>query len=109
MRYYLITTHQRPKFYRANGSVVDVELSYVDKKEVRTPNANGELSIQTIEGRRGSDSLSIASGTWMISNMDDAIATLEKAAVYPFESKEAAKQYAKQLAITSFRYLRDCN
>ncbi|PMN69679.1 hypothetical protein [Enterovibrio norvegicus] len=105
MRYYLITTHQRPKFYRANGSVVDAELSYVDKKEIRTLNANGELSIQTIEGCRGNDLLSDKSGTWIIRNMDDAIATLEKAAVYPFESKEAARQHAKQLEITSFKYL----
>ncbi|WP_283131430.1 hypothetical protein [Enterovibrio norvegicus] len=36
--------------------------------------------------------------------MDDAIAKL-KAAVYPFESKAAARQHAKQLEIASFKYL----
>ncbi|MGF1706491.1 hypothetical protein [Enterovibrio baiacu] len=41
----------------------------------------------------------------MIRNMDDAIAALEKAAVYPFESKEAVRQHAKQLEIASFKYL----
>ncbi len=41
----------------------------------------------------------------MVKNVDDAIAELGKAGIYPFESKEAAKQYAKQLSLTSFKYL----
>ncbi|EOD80346.1 hypothetical protein D515_00634 [Grimontia indica] len=41
----------------------------------------------------------------MVENVGHAIAELDKAGIYHFESKGAAKQYAKQLSLTSFKYL----
>ncbi|MFD2176402.1 hypothetical protein [Veronia pacifica] len=101
MRHYLITTHQPPKFYRVDGSIAEVELTYVAQKDYWTLDGSGNLTNKLI----CSGSSSIASGHWMVRNIEGAIEELQKAEIYPFESKQAAKQYAKQLAITSFKYL----
>lgn len=105
MRCYLITQHKRPKFYRVDGSIADIDLPYVSKKEFKTLNARGELKTQIIGGSSGNESSTIVNRAWMVSNTEDAITTLENADVYPFESKEAARQYARKAGILSFKYL----
>ncbi|MCG9576111.1 hypothetical protein L1D14_07640 [Vibrio tubiashii] len=44
-------------------------------------------------------------GEWMVESKESAIRTLTNAGVYPFESKNAAKQFTAKHNIKNYKYL----
>lgn len=100
MRCYLITTHSTPKFYKANGDVVSVDLMYVSEKITQTLNSDGELTRE-----KHCSNSAMCGNIWMVESYEEAIKILAQAEIFPFESKVAAKNYAKQLGLQSFKYL----
>ncbi|BBM67948.1 hypothetical protein VA249_45940 (plasmid) [Vibrio alfacsensis] len=89
MLHYLITKHSRPKFYNTNADVVDVPLTYVDSKIYRSIDEHGKLHALQVGGQP------VIENHWLVENIDNAMATLAEHDVFPFESKAAARVFAK--------------
>ncbi|CAH1592682.1 conserved hypothetical protein [Vibrio jasicida] len=100
MRYLLTTVHKHPKFYAADGSIVEVELKYVEHKTISSIDENGQLNHRKIGG-----SPPVVGNIWMVNSIEDSLRLLEKLGVYPFESKASAKLNAKRLGLQTFKYL----
>ncbi|AZL83339.1 hypothetical protein EIJ81_00280 (plasmid) [Aliivibrio salmonicida] len=49
---------------------------------------------------------SIVNGIWIVENVTDAMNTLASHGVYPFKSKDAAKNFACNNMLTGFKYLK---
>ena len=101
MKCLLITTHEPVRFFKQDGSSVSVELDYVTTKTLKTLSCTGELYTHI-----KACNLSVIDATWMVSNVTDAIKTLDTHGIYPFESKEAAKIFARNKKLTGFKYLK---
>ncbi len=100
MRYLLATMHKTPMYYAIDGSSLSVEIEYVPVKHFKEINADGTLVSRKIEGASPT-----CQGIWMVKSQDQAIEMLEEKNVFPFSSKEAAKQFALRHNISSFKYI----
>ncbi|EHA1126413.1 hypothetical protein BOO92_19505 [Vibrio navarrensis] len=100
MRYLLTTGHRIPKFYRADGSIVEVALNYVESKTVSSIDEQGQLSHFLIGG-----SPPCAGGLWLVDSVEESLHRLSLHGVYPFINKAAARENAKRLELLSFKYI----
>lgn len=100
MRYLLTTTSRDPKFYKSDGSIVTVELNYVETKTLSSIDELGRLSQTQVRGMTA-----CIDGMWMVDSIEDSLQRLEEKGVYPFITKAAAKQNAKRLGLPSFKYI----
>ncbi|USD58631.1 hypothetical protein [Vibrio sp. SCSIO 43155] len=100
MRYYLVTSHRYPKFYDLAGSIIEVELNYVDTKTISEINDSGELVHHSFGGTPP-----VVNGVWMVDSVEKAYSELSRRGIYPFASKVAAKEHAKRLDLKTFKYL----
>lgn len=100
MRYLLTTVHRYPKFYKADGSIVEIELNYVDVKVFSSIDETGKLTHHQIGGTPP-----CVDGHWLVDSVEEALHRLETKDVYPFVSKAAAKENAKRLGLQTFKYI----
>lgn len=100
MRYMLVTGHKYPKFYKVDGSIVEIELNYVDEKVFSSIDETGKLTHRQI-----GCTTPCADGHWLVDSVEEALSRLETKDVYPFVSKAAAKENAKRLGLKTFKYI----
>ncbi|MEZ8238590.1 MULTISPECIES: hypothetical protein [Vibrio] len=100
MRYLLVTGHKYPKFYKVDGSIVEIELNYVDEKVFSSMDETGKLTHRQIGGTQP-----CVDGHWLVDSVEEALSSLETKDVYPFVSKAAAKENAKRLGLKTFKYI----
>lgn len=100
MRYLLTTGNRAPKFYKSDGSIVTVELDYIETKTLSSIDELGQLSHTQVKGVTP-----CVDGLWMVSSIEDSLQRLADKGVYPFITKAAAKQNAKRLRLSSFKYI----
>ncbi|CAH6954923.1 conserved hypothetical protein [Vibrio chagasii] len=100
MRYLLVTGHRYPKFYKADGSVIEVELNYVESKVFSSIDEKGKLTHWHIGGTSP-----CVDGHWLVDSVEEALSRLETKDVYPFISKAAAKENAKRMGLQTFKYI----
>lgn len=97
---YLVSAHKYPSFFTPQGNLVDVVLSYDTTKCSSTVNEHGEVSCREIKA-----TTAVCDDIWMVKNVDSAIETLNDHGVYPFKTKQDAKNFAKHHGLVGFRYL----
>ncbi|MDP2573542.1 hypothetical protein Q8W40_15215 [Vibrio penaeicida] len=100
MRYLLATTHKFPRFYRADGTVVEIELKYVDYKTFHEIDEFGQLTYRTIGG-----SPPCVDKEWMVESIEESLQVLKNSDVFPFKNKDAAKKNALRLGLETFKYI----
>jgi len=100
MRYLLTTGHKFPKFYKADGSIVEIDLNYVESKVISSIDDLGQLRHVQISGTPP-----CVDSTWMVDSVEEAVLRLEAHGVYPFVSKTAARENAKRLGLQTFKYI----
>lgn len=100
MKYLLATIHRYPKFYKLDGNTVDIELNYVESKTVSTIDENGELTHHKVSGTPP-----CVGNLWLVESIEEALHKLAAQGVYPFTSKAAAKENAKRLGLSTFKYI----
>ncbi|WP_221076565.1 hypothetical protein [Agarivorans aestuarii] len=100
MKYLLTTGHRIPKFYRADGSVVEIELNYVESKTVSLINEEGQLSHLHISGTPP-----CAGNVWLVDSVEESLRRLTEQGVHPFMNKASARANAKRLGLQSFKYI----
>ena len=100
MRYLLVTGHRYPKFYKLDGSIVEIELNYVDTKVFSSIDETGKLTHMKIGGTPP-----CVDGHWLVDSVEEALHRLEAREVYPFITKAAAKENAKRLDLKTFKYI----
>jgi hypothetical protein len=99
LRYLLTTGHNEPKFYKPDGSIVELELKYVKGKTITSIDEQGRIVSQTVRGRPSVD------GIWMVDSVEKALRLLAKHGIYPYLSKSAARENAKRIGLTFFKYI----
>ncbi|CAH1592833.1 hypothetical protein R7D97_20690 [Vibrio sp. Vb5031] len=100
MRYLLTTGHRIPKFYKTDGSIVEVELNYVENKTVSSIDEHGGLSHVKIGGTPP-----CVGNVWLVDSVEESLHKLEANGVYPFITKAAARENAKRLELKTFKYI----
>ncbi|EGQ9240205.1 hypothetical protein RJY99_003577 [Vibrio vulnificus] len=100
MRYLLTTGHRVPRFYRADGSIVDVELNYVDTKLISSIDESGKLTHKQVGGTPP-----CTGNVWLVDSVDESLHCLAAHDVYPFVNKAAARENAKRLGLQTFKYI----
>ena len=100
MRYLLTTMHRYPKFYKLDGSIVEIKLNYVESKTVSSIDEQGQLSHVQISG-----SPPCIGDLWMVDSIEESLHRLEVYGVYPYISKAAARDNAQRLGLQSFKYI----
>lgn len=99
MRYLLITGHDSPKFYKPDGSIVELGFKYAKVKTITSTDEQGCIVSQTVMGRPCVD------GIWMVDSVEKALRTLARHGVFPYLSKSAARENAKRIGLKSFKYI----
>jgi len=99
MRYLLITGHDSPKFYKPDGSIVELELKYVKGKTITSTDEQGQIVSHTVIGRPCID------GVWMVDSVEKALRALSTHGIYPYLNKSAARENAKRIGLKSFKYI----
>lgn len=100
MRYLLTTGHRTPKFYKVDGSIVELELNYVDSKTISSIDKSGQLAHLQVGGTPP-----CAGNVWLVNSVEESLHCLAAHGVYPFITKEAARGNAKRLGLQSFKYI----
>jgi len=100
MRYLLATSHAEPKFYKPDATVIAVELNYVQRIIVSSADEHGHVTHTEIRG-----TAPVADNVWLVASVDEALEILKSVGVYPFTNKQAAKLFAKNHGLSSFRYI----
>ncbi|MBF4374409.1 hypothetical protein [Vibrio anguillarum] len=100
MKYLLATVHRYPKFYKTDGTSIELELNYVDHKIISTIDENGQLMHHQIGGTPP-----CVGNLWLVDSIDESLLKLAAHGVYPFASKVAARENAKRLGLTTFKYI----
>ncbi|MCC3803886.1 hypothetical protein IB292_02435 [Vibrio parahaemolyticus] len=100
MRYLLTTGHRVPRFYRADGSIVEVELNYVDTKLISSIDESGKLTHKQDGGTPP-----CTGNVWLVDSVDESLHCLAAHDVYPFVNKAAARENAKRLGLQTFKYI----
>lgn len=99
-RWYLVSMHRPPKFYMPDGRLLDPGLDYENTKTITFLNSDGDVQQTKIETNDV-----VCGNIWMVSSYDDSIKKLESLGVYPFFTKNAAKNHAMRIGLSSFKYL----
>ncbi|ACH64640.1 hypothetical protein ACTFQF_00705 [Aliivibrio fischeri] len=97
---YLVSAHKYPSFYSSKAELVDIVLDYDTTKCLFSLDGNGDVICHEIK-----TSSAVCDGLWMVKNIDNAIEKLNEHGVYPFKTKEDAKNFAKRHGLIGFRYL----
>ncbi len=100
MRYLLTTGHRFPKFYKADGSIVEIDLNYVESKTISSIDEYGKLIHKQVGGTPP-----CAESSWLVDSIEESLGTLAAQGVYPFVSKAAARENAKRLGLQTFKYI----
>lgn len=100
MRYLLVTGHRVPNFYKTDGSIVEVELNYVDTKVISSIDENAKLIHKQVGGTPP-----CVGNVWLVDSVDESLHYLAAHDVYPFINKAAAREHAKRLNLKSFKYI----
>lgn len=100
MRYLLTTGHRLPKFYKADGSVMEVDLNYVESKNISSIDEFGRLKHISVSGTPP-----CVDQVWLVDSVEEALNRLEARGIYPFASKAAARENAKRLGLQSYKYI----
>ncbi|MPW34966.1 hypothetical protein [Vibrio sp. B1Z05] len=100
MRYLLTTGHRIPKFYNADGSIVEIELNYVDTKLVSSIDESGKLTHKQVCGTSP-----CIGNIWLVDSVDKSLYRLAEHDVYPYINKAAARENAKRLGLQTFKYI----
>lgn len=100
MRYLLTTGHRIPRFYKADGSIVEVELNYVENKTVSSIDEHGRLSHVKIGGTPP-----CVGNVWLVDSVEESLCCLSEQGVHPYINKAAARANAKRLGLQSFKYI----
>ncbi len=101
MRYLLVTGHRYPKFYKANGDTVELELNYVDSKVISSIDEHGQLIKQIVSGSMSP----CVDNVWLVDSIEKSLLRLESYDVYPFKDKKTARENAKRLRLQAFKYI----
>lgn len=87
-------------FYRADGTLVELELNYVEEKTLLYIDEEGVLMHRKIGGTPP-----CIENHWMVDSVEESLHRLESHGVYPFKDKSVAKLNAKRLGLQSFKYI----
>lgn len=100
VRYYLINTSRIPKFFKADGTLVEVKLKYVGRKKQYSLDRDGQLAVDIMGGTPPN-----IGNLWLVDNVELAMETLAEHDIFPYIDKASAKERAKQLGLVGFKYL----
>lgn len=100
VRYLLVTGHRIPSFYKADGTIVEIKLNYVDRKTISSIDELGQLSHALVAGTPP-----CVGNVWMVDSVENSLLRLAAEEVYPFVNKAAARENAKRLGLQSFKYI----
>lgn len=100
MRYLLVTGHRYPNFYKVDGSVLEIDLNYADSKVIFEIDEAGNIVHQKLSGTPP-----CVGNVWMVDSIEESLHRLEANDVYPFKNKSAAREHAKRLELSSFKYI----
>ncbi|KIF53089.1 MULTISPECIES: hypothetical protein [Vibrio harveyi group] len=100
LRYLLTTVHRIPKFYKPDGSIVELELDYLENKTISSIDEHGHLNHVKIGGTPP-----CVGNVWLVSSVEESLTCLSDLGVYPFINKAAARANAKRLGLQSFKYI----
>ena len=100
MKYLLVTMHNKPKFYKANGEVVELELNYVESKTFGETDGAGRIYFTKIGGNSA-----VVQNHWMVDSIEQSLKELNAHDIYPYKSKVLAKENAIRLGLKSFKYI----
>ncbi|OEE37289.1 hypothetical protein A1QO_04075 [Vibrio genomosp. F10 str. ZF-129] len=103
MKCYLISAHKSPRFYKPDGSLIEVELNYVEEKTYNCIDSMGRVITKTVGG-----SFRVTGGVWLVEDVCQSVKTLEEKGIYPFESRSELKEFAKTHKITRYKYIYCC-
>jgi hypothetical protein len=99
LRYLLTTGHNEPKFYKPDGSIVELQLKYVLVKTIISIDEKGRNVSQTVRG------FSTVDGIWMVDSVEKSLRLLAEHGIHPYLSKSAARENAKRIGLRSFKYI----
>ncbi|WP_240224701.1 hypothetical protein [Rheinheimera hassiensis] len=99
MRYLLTTGHNEPKFYKQDGSIVELELKYIKSRTITSIDEHGRIVSHTVTGLPSNVDI------WMVDSVEKALRLLAKHGIYPYSSKSAARANAKRIGLTTFKYI----